>query len=81
MNTGGALDPQTFWQQRPWGWSHRGEVNVYPASIVKLFYLVAAHEWLERGLHPYNHHSQRRIAIEFWMRSPGVRSQTGRDYC
>ena len=27
VNTGGALDPQTFWQQRPWGWSHRGEVN------------------------------------------------------
>ncbi|MEN9244316.1 MAG: serine hydrolase [Gloeomargarita sp. DG02_5_bins_242] len=52
VNTGGALDPQTFWQQRPWGWSHRGEVNVYPASMVKLFYLVAAHEWLERGMIP-----------------------------
>ena len=50
VNTGGALNPQTFWQQRPWGWSHRGEVNVYPASIVKLFYLVAAHEWLEQGM-------------------------------
>ncbi|APB32401.1 hypothetical protein GlitD10_0100 [Gloeomargarita lithophora Alchichica-D10] len=52
VNTGGALDPQTFWQQRPWGWSHRGEVNVYPASLVKLFYLVAVHEWLERAMIP-----------------------------
>lgn len=52
VNTGGALEPQTFWQQRPWGWSHRGQVNVYPASIVKLFYLVATHEWLERGMIP-----------------------------
>lgn len=29
--------------------SHRGDVQVYPASVVKLFYLVAAHHWLETG--------------------------------
>lgn len=27
--------------------SHRGEVPIYPASVVKLFYLAAAHRWLE----------------------------------
>ena len=29
--------------------SHRGEVQIYPASVVKLFYLVAVHRWLEDG--------------------------------
>jgi beta-lactamase class A len=29
--------------------SYRGDVPVYPASVVKLFYLVAAHRWLEDG--------------------------------
>jgi hypothetical protein len=29
--------------------SHRGSELVYPASVVKLFYLVAAHQWLEDG--------------------------------
>lgn len=29
--------------------SFRGEERVYPASVVKLFYLVAAHRWLEDG--------------------------------
>lgn len=27
--------------------SHRGNVLIYPASVVKLFYLVAAHRWIE----------------------------------
>jgi hypothetical protein len=27
----------------------RGDVPIYPASVVKLFYLVATHDWLERG--------------------------------
>ena len=31
-----------------WG-SHRGEVRIYPASVVKLFYLEAAHRWMEDG--------------------------------
>lgn len=29
--------------------SYRGHVKIYPASVVKLFYLVALHEWLETG--------------------------------
>ena len=29
--------------------SYRGHVQVYPASVVKLFYLVATHRWLEDG--------------------------------
>ena len=29
--------------------SYRGDVQTYPASVVKLFYLVAAHRWLEDG--------------------------------
>jgi len=28
---------------------HRGDVQIYPASVVKLFYLVAAHRWMEDG--------------------------------
>src|SRR5258705_6145739 len=29
--------------------SYRGKDSVYPASVVKLFYLVAAHRWMEDG--------------------------------
>ena len=29
--------------------SYRGDVPIYPASVVKLFYLVAAHQWIEDG--------------------------------
>lgn len=29
--------------------SHRGEVGIYPASVIKLFYLVAAHQWMKDG--------------------------------
>ena len=29
--------------------SYRGDVLMYPASVVKLFYLVAAHQWMEDG--------------------------------
>lgn len=29
--------------------SHRGGQEIYPASVVKLFYLVAAHRWMEDG--------------------------------
>jgi hypothetical protein len=49
-NTGGALSATDFWQHRPRGASYRGVELIYPASIVKLFYLVAAHEWLEQGM-------------------------------
>ena len=34
---------------RPLGASHRGDVQLYPASVVKLFYLVAVHRWMEDG--------------------------------
>ena len=29
--------------------SHRGDVQIYPASVIKLFYLAAAHQWMEEG--------------------------------
>ncbi|NJL47472.1 MAG: serine hydrolase [Leptolyngbyaceae cyanobacterium SM2_5_2] len=49
-NTGGALSALEFWQHRPRGTHYRGVELIYPASVVKLFYLVAAHEWLEQGM-------------------------------
>lgn len=52
VNTGGALSPIEFWQHPVRGYSYRGDVQIYPASIVKLFYLVAAHEWQESGMLP-----------------------------
>ncbi|HIK43745.1 MAG TPA: serine hydrolase, partial [Leptolyngbyaceae cyanobacterium M65_K2018_010] len=51
-NTGGALSATEFWQHRPRGASYRGVELIYPASVVKLFYLVAAQEWLEQGMVP-----------------------------
>ena len=50
VNTGGALSPVEFWQYRVRGFSYRGVERIYPASIVKLFYLVAIHEWLHSGM-------------------------------
>jgi beta-lactamase class A len=35
--------------QRPAWASFRGDTQIYPASVIKLFYLVAAHRWLEDG--------------------------------
>lgn len=29
--------------------SHRGSERIYPASVIKLFYLEAAHRWMEQG--------------------------------
>lgn len=52
VNTGGAIRPEEFWQRSPRGFAYRGVETIYPASVVKLFYLVAAHEWLERGMIP-----------------------------
>lgn len=34
---------------RPASGSHRGGEQVYPASVVKLFYMLAAHRWMEDG--------------------------------
>ncbi|VEP18799.1 Beta-lactamase class A [Hyella patelloides LEGE 07179] len=50
VNTGGALSAQEFWQHPVRGCSYRGVEKIYPASIVKLFYLVAIHEWLDKGM-------------------------------
>jgi hypothetical protein len=47
VNTGGALSANEFWQYPVKGFSYRGVERIYPASIVKLFYLVAIQEWLE----------------------------------
>jgi hypothetical protein len=50
INTGGAISAEAFWQHRPRAASYRGVERIYPASVVKLFYLVAVQEWLERGM-------------------------------
>ena len=34
---------------RPERASFRGDVPIYPASVIKLFYLAATHRWLEDG--------------------------------
>ncbi|MBM3840965.1 MAG: serine hydrolase [Verrucomicrobia bacterium] len=34
---------------RPTQASYRGHVQIYPASVVKLFYMAAVHRWLEDG--------------------------------
>jgi Beta-lactamase enzyme family len=51
-NTGGALTPIEFWKHPVRGFGYRGMEPIYPASVVKLFYLVACHEWLEKGMIP-----------------------------
>ncbi|MEH2000390.1 MAG: serine hydrolase [Nostoc sp.] len=50
VNTGGALTPNAFWDHPVRGFSYRGVERIYPASVVKLFYLVAVNEWLEKGM-------------------------------
>ncbi|MGF1494926.1 MAG: serine hydrolase [Microcoleaceae cyanobacterium] len=50
VNTGGALTPEEFWSYPVRGFTYRGEERIYPASVVKLFYLVALHEWLRKGM-------------------------------
>jgi hypothetical protein len=50
INTGGAIAVDSFWEYIPKGFSHRGDECIYPASVVKLFYLVAINEWLARGM-------------------------------
>lgn len=52
VNTGGALSPAEFWQHSVRGYEYRGVERIYPASVVKLFYLLAVHEWLEQGMIP-----------------------------
>ncbi|MBD0345758.1 MAG: serine hydrolase [Coleofasciculus sp. Co-bin14] len=50
VNTGGALSAEEFWKHQVRGFSYRGVERIYPASVVKLFYLVAIEEWLESGM-------------------------------
>jgi Beta-lactamase enzyme family len=50
VNTGGALTPDAFWNHKVRGFTYRGVERIYPASLVKLFYLVAANEWIEKGM-------------------------------
>lgn len=50
VNTAGALTANDIWQYQPRGFSYRGSERIYPASIIKLFYLVALQEWLEKGM-------------------------------
>lgn len=50
VNTGGALSAEEFWKYQVRGFSVRGQERIYPASIIKLFYLVAVYEWLEKGM-------------------------------
>ncbi|EKV02275.1 hypothetical protein Lepto7375DRAFT_4498 [Leptolyngbya sp. PCC 7375] len=50
VNTGGALSADNFWKQQSKGANYRGVERIYPASVIKLFYLVAIHEWLDRGM-------------------------------
>ncbi|MDX2231628.1 MAG: serine hydrolase [Leptolyngbyaceae cyanobacterium bins.349] len=50
VNIGGALSAAEFWRYVPRGFSYRGVERIYPASVVKLFYLVAMQDWLERGM-------------------------------
>src|SRR5438552_2355373 len=35
--------------QKPGQAGYRGSEQIYPASVIKLFYLVAAHRWMEDG--------------------------------
>ncbi len=50
VNTGGALTSDAFWNHPVRGFTYRGMEKIYPASVVKLFYLVAVHEWLDKGM-------------------------------
>ena len=50
VNTGGALSPEEFWKYQPRGFGNRASERIYPASIVKLFYLVAIWEWAQKGM-------------------------------
>ncbi len=50
VNTGGALSPEAFWSHPVRGFSYRGFERIYPASIVKIFYLVALYEWVARDM-------------------------------
>ena len=62
VNTGGAISPAEFWKYAPRGFSYRGVERIYPASVVKLFYLVAIHEWLNQSMVQTSPELERAIA-------------------
>lgn len=49
-NMGGAIADSEFWKYPIRGFGYRGLELFYPASVVKLFYLVAVQEWLSKGM-------------------------------
>ena len=61
VNTGGALTPDAFWNHAVRGFTYRGVERIYPASVVKLFYLVAVNEWLEKGMTPPSQELERAL--------------------
>lgn len=61
VNTGGAISHEEFWKYSVRGFSYRGGERIYPASIVKLFYLVAIQEWLEGEMIPFSPELNRAI--------------------
>jgi Beta-lactamase enzyme family len=61
VNTGGALSAKEFWKYEVRGFGDRASERIYPASIVKLFYLVAVYEWLEKGMIPPSEELERAI--------------------
>jgi hypothetical protein len=50
VNTGGAITAEELWKYPVRGINYRGGEQIYPASICKLFYLVAIQEWLEQEM-------------------------------
>ena len=50
VNTGGATTADELWKYPVRGFNYRGDERIYPASITKLFYLLAMHEWLQQGM-------------------------------
>lgn len=59
VNTGGALSAHEFWRHPVRGFAYRGVERIYPASVVKLFYLAAVHEWLNQGMIPLSKELER----------------------
>lgn len=49
IDTEEIIFPIDFWQHPMNGFSYRGDETIYPASVVKLFYLVAIYQWLDKG--------------------------------
>ena len=45
--------------------SFRGEEKVFPASVVKMFYMVALHQWLEKWITLFFH--DRRTSSALWL--------------